>query len=209
MRRSRCETHRWSGPVDPAYPFLCPASFEEPPRRRAARLETKRTHLLTQKHVCGVRYLTTLSASRAPHAAAVAAAACCCCCPVSNVSPPSLYLALLSLLSFSLLLCFCDLFVSASRPIFNFFFFFLPPTFLRLLLRGRSRRPRKPCPPAHTQVHRASQTLLLRRRKKERVGKGKRERAKKITAASHLHARAHLLSTSFAPENSAPVNRPR
>lgn len=112
---------------------LSSLSFEEPPRRRAARLETKRTHLLTQKHVCGVRYLTTLSASRAPRAAA--AAACCCCVLLllpcleclspfspSRLAVSSLFLSIIMFLRF---ICVC---IAAD---FRFFFFFLPPTFLR------------------------------------------------------------------------------
>jgi len=107
--------------MDLAYPFLCPASFEEPPRRRAARLETKRTHLPTQKHVCGALPYYPLSAPLPPMPALSQMSL------LLFISLRCLFSLSLSLsLLLSLLLCFCDLFVSASRPIFNFFFLFPP-----------------------------------------------------------------------------------
>lgn len=170
--------------MDLAYPFLCPASFEEPPRRRAARLETKRTHLPTQKHVCGALPYYPLSTPLPPHAALSQMSL------LLFISLRCLFSLSLSLsLLLSLLLCFCDLFVSASRPIFNFFFsfssrlpfsvFFFEEGVVGLAYRALPRTP-------NSQVHRASLNFALSRKKKER----------KITA-SHLYTRACLLSTSF------------
>lgn len=122
-------------------------------RRRSARV------------VCALPYLTTpslsLSASRVP-----------------RLGPsPSPFLSVpLRLSPHSLLLCFCDLFVSASRVQFSRFFRPLPPAYLSPPFSwSRSRRP-----PAYTnpQVHRSSRTLLLRAN--EREGEGERER--EITA---------------------------
>lgn len=155
-------------------------------RRRAARLETKRMHLPTQKRVCGV--CATLPPSRflsLSHSLPLA-------CPVLDLSLPSPSLSVpLRLSPLSLLLCFCDLFVSASRVRFSsFFFLFLPPIFLRLLLRAEVVGLVPPCPPAHTnpQVHRSLRTLLLQANEQERErekGEGGRERGREKEITAH------------------------
>lgn len=105
----------------------------------------------------------------------------------------------------SLLLCFCDLFVSASRVQFSRFFPPLSlPTFPRLFLRaevvGLPRTRIRRCIVPHE--------LCLLRTGRGGGGEGKEE-GEGDNGASHLHARARLLSTSFAPKSGAPVNRLR
>lgn len=118
-RRSRCETPRRSRAPWTSHTrsFVRPLLKNRREGEQLALRQSARTY--RRKSSCVVRYLTTLSA---PRRAPQCPACCCCCCPVSNVSPPSLHL--------SLLLCFCDLFVSASRSIYNFFSFFSAPVYL-------------------------------------------------------------------------------
>lgn len=139
-------------------------------------------------------------------------------CPVLDLSLPSPSLSVpLRLSPLSLLLCFCDLFVSASRVRFSSFFSFSSrlSSSAFCFKQKSSASCRRVLP--RTQIRRCIvlHELCFYKRTSERErggergegeGKGKRERD---NGASHLHARAHLLSTSFAPKSGAPVNRLR
>lgn len=112
-------------------------SFEEPPRSRAARLETKRV-LLPPPIVESSRVpllfslLSFLLGPSPSHSV---------CFPFGSTTPPR------HTLSLSLLLCFCNLFVSASSG-----FLFPPPpscSFVPTVPVRESRRPPTE-PPSHT-----------------------------------------------------------
>lgn len=187
--------------VDPGPWTSHTRSFVRPPllknRREGEQLALRQSaRTYRRKSTRVVRYLTTPLPRRAPRAAAA----------LSRMSLPLLSISLRCLLSLSLLLCFGDLFVSASRPIFIFFFFFSPAYLSPPSSRKESSASRAVPSRAHESAGASDLANFVLSRERERV----RERGMgEITATSHLHARVHLLSSSFAPKSSVLVNRPR
>jgi len=197
-------------------------------------LRQKRTHLLpTQKRACARRYLATYPL-RAPAPSRAVFSPSFLALPIFLRSPSSLPLSLALFLSLYYY-AFCDLFVSASRPIFDFFspslslslsapayLFFSrpsssPSSLTTQFLRGVVGLARHALP--HTRIRRCTLPRANsswtregeRERERERGEKGQGRRAREITrdGALHLHTRADVLSTSSALSKSGapPLNR--